>query len=192
MDQPVRSINTGGVLGGYSGADPYLPVCVADGEESQTALVRSRMDLGDLLLAEGIITPEQLTSVRNVISKSPGRKLADVFFEMDVDQVKMQACVANLAGLRFERLAFDALQALDQLEVLGGDYCLRHGVMPIRRKGARLVVGLVHTEDLITVEEVQAKLGKTVKAVVVTPQDIARGGRGVPRARLRIQRGRGR
>ncbi len=174
MDQQARGSDTGsGTFGGFSGADPYLPVCVAEGEDPQTALVRARTDLGDLLLAEKVITPEQLTSARNVVSKSPGKRIADVLLELDIDQEKMQSCVAGLAGMGFERVTYDDIEALKQLEMLGGDYCLKHGVLPIRPKGSRLLLGLVHTEDLIVIDEVQNKLGLTVKAVVVTPDDIA-------------------
>ncbi|MFI4861761.1 MAG: GspE/PulE family protein [Phycisphaerales bacterium JB063] len=173
MDQS-RGTETGSTATrGFGGADPYLPVRVADGEEPQQALMRSRADLGDLLLASKIITPEQLTSARNVASNSPGRRPADIYFEMGVDQVKMQTCVANLAGMKFERVTYEQIESVKQLEMLGDDYCLQHGVVPIRPKGSRLVVGLVHTDDLIVIDAIQAKLGHTVKVVVVTPSDVA-------------------
>ncbi|XAL99525.1 GspE/PulE family protein [Phycisphaeraceae bacterium D3-23] len=173
MDQS-RGTDSGSTdMRSFGGADPYLPVRVADGEEPQQALVRSRTDLGDLLLADKVITPEQLTSARNVASNSPGRRPADIYFEMDVDQVKMQQCVAKLAGMKFERVTYEQIDSTKQLEMLGDDYCLKHGVVPIRAKGSRLIVGLVHTDDLIVIDAVQAKLGHTVKVVVVTPEDVA-------------------
>ncbi|MEM9416089.1 MAG: ATPase, T2SS/T4P/T4SS family [Planctomycetota bacterium] len=171
---PSSGTNLGGAeMRGFGGADPYLPVRVADGEEPQQALVRSRTDLGDLLLAEKVITPEQLTSARNVAANSPGRRPADIFFEMDVDQVKMQQCVAKLAGMKFERVTYEQIESVKQFEMLGDDFCLEQGVVPIRPKGSRLIVGLVHTDDLIVIDAVQAKLGQTVKVVVVTPDDVA-------------------
>ncbi|MEM1355359.1 MAG: ATPase, T2SS/T4P/T4SS family [Planctomycetota bacterium] len=157
---------------GYNGAGPYAAVATGEAEES-SALVRLSGDLGDALLAAGVISKEQLTSARNVAGKSPGRRLADIFFEVGVDQEAMQKVVAAMAGLPFDRFDYDTIESIKQLESLGVDYCLKHGIVPIRPAGRRLVVGIVYTDDLVLIEEVQIKLGHSVKCVVVTPGDIA-------------------
>lgn len=157
---------------GYNGAEPYA-VVPTDTTTTSSALMRLRTDLGDALLAEETISPEQLTSARNVLGKSPGKRLADIFFEMGVDQEKMQQCVARLAGLQFERVDYDTIVSVKQLDMLSGAYCLENGVIPIRPGGKRLVVGFVHSDDVVLVEEVQVKLGHNIKTVIVTPGDIA-------------------
>jgi len=131
------------------------------------------MDLGEALVAEKVITAEQLTSARNVTARSPGKRLADAFLEMDVDKIEVQKIVARLAGMSFERIDLEKVESTKQLEMLGADYCLHNGVIPIRPKGQRLVVGITHVDDLIIIDEMQAKLGQTIKAVIVAPEDVA-------------------
>ncbi len=154
----------------FSGADPFLPVPV-DAVGKQITVVDAAM--GDALVKAGAINSEQLTSARNVIARSPGRRLVDVVLESANDAEVVQRTVAEATGIGFERVDYDQIESIKQLETLGDDYCLKNGVIPIRPRGSRLVLGVVHADDLIAVDEVQAKLGQSIKPVLVTPQDIA-------------------
>jgi type IV pilus assembly protein PilB len=155
----------------YSGADPFLPVLI---DTAGKAVTIDDGELGGALVEAGAISSEQLTSARNVIASSPGRRLIDVVLDVCADAEQVQRVVAERSGVPFERFTYDQIEAIKQLETLGDDYCLTHGVIPIRPRGSRLILGLVHADNLIVVDEVQAKLGANVKPVLVTPQDIAR------------------
>jgi len=155
----------------YSGANPFLPVQVQGVAERITF---SATQLVSALVAAGAINQEQATSVKGVISRSPGRRMMDAVLELASDHAKVQRVIAKETGMQFERVEYDSIVSIKQLDALGADYCLQHGVIPLRPRGSRLVMGVVHADDLITVDEAQAKLGHSIKPVLVTPGDIAK------------------
>ncbi|MBX2852328.1 MAG: Flp pilus assembly complex ATPase component TadA [Phycisphaeraceae bacterium] len=173
MEQDVNTQGepeTGIALRSYSGADPFKSVPAVLGGE-RFAFTQER--LSEALLQANAITAEQLSSATQVIARSPGRRFMDVVLEKVDDQAAVQAVVAHCAAMRFEELDFDKIESVKQLEALGADFCLKHGVIPIRPYGSRLLLGVVHADDLIIVDEAQVKLGQSIKTVLVTPDDIA-------------------
>ncbi|MEO1236962.1 MAG: ATPase, T2SS/T4P/T4SS family [Planctomycetota bacterium] len=159
------------------GGDASLPVPAAQvglrdlWAPASTALVVQR-DLGKALEANGTVSAAQLVTARGVVEKSPGKQLADVFFEMGVDEVALQETVATTSLLAFERIDPGNLEAAKFINRLGLDYCESHGVMPLRYAGSRLVVGVVHVDDLVLLDELRHKTGQSIKPVVVTRGDI--------------------
>ena len=64
-------------------------------------------DLGELLLSQGVITAERLSNAHNVVKQSPGKRLADVLVEMDVDEAavqKREGVHLQLHGWRADRV----------------------------------------------------------------------------------------
>jgi len=128
-------------------------------------------DVGQFLLDEGVIEAAQLTQARNVHQQTPGARLADVLIEQGVDEAAVQRAVAAVAGLPFERIDLEELDhAL--IEKVGVGFCKDNGVMPIRRMGSRVVVGLTHPQRLFLLDEVRRKLQKPVKVVLVPAIDV--------------------
>jgi type IV pilus assembly protein PilB len=154
----------------YSGANPFRPVLV-DLSAERVEFTQER--LSQELLSAGALDAEQLSSAAQVIARSPGRRFMDVVLEKTADQAAAQAVVARCATMGFERIDFDSIESHKQLDALGADYCLKHGVIPIRPYGSRLLLGVVHADDLIVIDEVQVKIGQSIKPVLVTPDDIA-------------------
>ena len=146
-------------------------------EDDGSEQPRSRGDIGDALIERGAASAEQVGSARKVISQSPGRSIVDVLLEQGVDEAKVQAVVAEQAGVPFERVDLD--KGLDGgfdgrlLQRLGADYCKANLVLPLRTEGARIVVGVTKPDDVFRIDEVKRKLGATsVKVVVVTAYDV--------------------
>ncbi len=139
---------------------------------STTALTRVG-DLGDELSKQGVATSEQVQSARSLVEKSPGKGLADVFHEMGVDEDGLQTAVARLVEWEFEKLAPEDVQAYKQIDMLGLDFCVNRGVLPIRMQDRRLVLGVVDPDDLDTIDEVRHRLRTMVKTVVVSRADLA-------------------
>lgn len=138
---------------------------------SSTALVAVR-DLGKSLQANGTISAAQLVTARGVAEKSPGKPLADIFFEMGIDEIELQQTLATISHMAFERVDPQNLEAAKFINRLGLPYCQEHGVMPLRYAGSRLVVGVVHVDDLVLLDELRHKIGQSIKPVVVTRGDI--------------------
>lgn len=154
----------------YSGANPFRPV-VVDIAAERIEFTQQR--ISDELLKSGAVSAEQLSSASQVIARSPGRRFMDVVLENASDQEAVQTVVARCAAMGFEAINYDNIESHKQLDALGADYCLKHGVIPIRPYGSRLLLGIVHADDLIAIDEVQVKLGQSIKPVLVTPKDIA-------------------
>jgi type IV pilus assembly protein PilB len=154
----------------YSGANPFKPVPV-DHSVEEFAFTNER--ISEELVKAGTLDAEQASSALQVIASSPGRRYMDIVLDKAKDQAAVQAVVANCAVMGFQTVDFDTLESLKQLEILGAEYCLEHGVIPIRPYGSRLLLGVVHADDLIIIDEVQVKLGQSIKPVLVTPQNIA-------------------
>ena len=139
--------------------------------EASTAVAVVR-DLGQALEARQIITGVQLATAKATAEKNQGRSLSDIFHEMGVDEVPLQETVAQLARVAFERVSPDRLDAAKQINRLGIDYCKEHGILPLRVAGSRLVVGMVHVDDLVLLDELRHRTGMSIKPVVVTRADI--------------------
>ena len=131
-------------------------------------------ELGQVLLETGVITADQLSTARGVIAKTPGRRLADVFYDMGVREADIQQAIAELAGLPFETVDTQSpLEAARYVERLGNDFCKTQGILPLRTAGGRLVLGVVNPNNLAIIDEVRMKLGLSIKAVVICRDQIA-------------------
>ncbi len=140
-----------------------------DGQEDQTALSQ---DLGHVLLNEKAIDGEQLTSARSVLEKSPGKRLADVFLEMGVNEAAVQKARAKLTGVKFMHLEEGEVVADRQISRLGYDFCQAHGVLPIRKDGPRLILGVVDPDNLPIVDEIRHKLNMPIRTVIICPGEL--------------------
>lgn len=149
--------------GGASFSDLWSP-------EDEVATATSG-DLGQVLLDSGAIASDQLTSARNVIQNTPGKMLVDIFLDSGVDETEIQSAVAIVSGLSFERFQMDGVHT-KYLDKLGLDFCKKHGVMPLRMVGSRLIVGVTRPDNLISLDELRHRLGVAVKPVVVCRSDI--------------------
>jgi len=133
--------------------------------------------LGELLVARGAITAQQLSGAQQVIKQSPGRRLTEVLVEQGSNEASIQQCVASLAGVPFERI--DLEKGLDggfdgkMLQRLTTEFCKEHQVIPLRTEGTRVVVGATRTDDVFLIDEVRRRLGvASVKLVLVTAFDL--------------------
>ena len=133
--------------------------------------------LPELLLARNVVNPERMTTALGVVKASPGRRLQDVLIEQGADEAGVQACVAEIAGVPFERI--DITKGLDGavdgalLQRLTVEFCKRHQVIPLRTEGSRVVVGATQADDVFLLDEIRRALGTTtVKLVLVTAFDL--------------------
>ena len=129
-------------------------------------------DLGQLLLDAQVIDASQLSSARKVHAKTPGKSLSEVFFDMGVDEHRLQLVVARLAAMAFETIDLEKVEAVRQIEQLGIEFCQHHRVLPLRQAGSRLLVGVTDPDNLMIIDEIRHKLGMSVKPTMVCRSDI--------------------
>jgi len=134
-----------------------------------------RQDLGEQLVARGVITAEQLSTSARVMKQTPGKPLTQVLIELGVDEVELQRVVADFHHLPFERVDFNNPDAFDlkSLRKLSVEYCEKQLVIPLRREGARMVIGTTNADDVFVLDDVGRRLGvSSIKHVLVTGYDI--------------------
>jgi type IV pilus assembly protein PilB len=134
-------------------------------------------DICELLISKGVVTAENVTAARNVIKQSPGKAITSVLVDQGASEAAVQQCVAEIAGVPFERI--DIAAGLEggvdgeMLQRLGGDFCLHRGVIPLRMDGSRAVVGTTNPDDVFLLDEVKSKLGVgSIKLVLVCAGEI--------------------
>jgi type IV pilus assembly protein PilB len=132
-------------------------------------------DLATLLVERGAVDPERMTSAQRVVKQTPGKKLSQALIELGVDEAAVQAAVAELARLPFERIDLKAKEPFDQRSMvkLGQDYCRQKLVVPLRQDGSRIVVATASPDDVFLLDDVKRRLGvPTIKHVLVPAGDI--------------------
>jgi type IV pilus assembly protein PilB len=133
------------------------------------------VDLGQLLVERGVIDQERLSSAQRVLKTAPDKKLSQLIIEGGANEAKVQAVVAELARLGFERIDPKAKEPIEPraFQKLGQDYCRQNLVIPLRQEGNRVVIGTTSPDDVFLLDEVKRRLGvAAVKHVLVTAGDI--------------------
>lgn len=133
--------------------------------------------LGDMLVARGIVNAQQLTNAQQIIRQSPGKRLTEILIEQGADEAAVQKCVAEFAGVPFERV--DLEKGLEGgfdgrlLQRLGNEFCKQHHVLPLRTEGSRVVIGATRQDDVFLLDEIRQRLNvQSVKLVLVTTFDV--------------------
>ncbi|RMD63468.1 MAG: hypothetical protein D6824_05290, partial [Planctomycetota bacterium] len=133
-------------------------------------------DLGQLLVAKGLLSQAQLTEIQQALPQSPGKTLLDAVRSLDVDEAALHAAVAEHEGLPFETL--DLSRGPDVLDGqlvqrLTPAFCKEREAAPLRKEQGRVVLGVTRADDVLLVDEVRRRLGaSSVKLVIVTPSDL--------------------
>ncbi|HVP74153.1 MAG TPA: ATPase, T2SS/T4P/T4SS family [Phycisphaerales bacterium] len=132
-------------------------------------------ELGALLLARQVVNEEQLASAQRVIKQTPGKALHESLIESGIDEIAVMQGLADVNGLPFERVDHIKTQAHDQksLHKLGIEFCRQNTVLPIRREGARLVVGSANPEDVFLLDDIKRRLNvQSIKHVIIAAYDV--------------------
>jgi len=135
----------------------------------------SASSVADVLRQRGVITAEQLASAQRVARQTPGKRFTQLLVEMGADEIGVAQVVAEINRLPFERIALDSDDAYDAKAMyrLTVDFCRNSLAMPLRREGARLVVGTSNPDDVFLLDDIKRRLGvPSVKHVLVPASDI--------------------
>jgi type IV pilus assembly protein PilB len=128
--------------------------------------------LGDVLLAAGLIRPEDLEEALRR-QKESGRRLGEVLVEMGVlGAMDIAEILAEQLGLPFLYGAFPVDPEVAR-QVPEGT-CRRLEAIPVRREGMAVVVAMADPLDMLALNELQLATRSEVLPAVATPQDIER------------------
>ena len=118
-------------------------------------------DIGDRLLAAGLIDSAMLSSARRVLQQTPGKSLAEVLTDRGADEAEVQMVVAEVARLPFERVDGNDPNSYHAKAVhrLGPKFCQQNRALPLRQEGSRLIVGTTSPDDVFVLDDIKRQLG---------------------------------
>ena len=134
---------------------------------------KSVQDLSQILLQRKIVSAEQIERAAAIQKRTPGSSLAKILVEMGVAEEEILQVVAEIAGLPFERIELDDGYHSKMMETLGLEFCRVNGVLPLRREGRRVVLGMTSPDDVFLLDDIRRQLGgNPIQQVLVTGADI--------------------
>ncbi len=129
-----------------------------------------RKDLGDVLVAKGIITPEQLAQAREVQRAAPGdigRIVIDLGFadERSVTEARASAMGVPFVDLSTQRVDPSAISAVPE------QVARRHKILPISKNGNKLVIAVVNPNDPVAIQDVRLTSGAQQIGIALATED---------------------
>ncbi|HEX2839585.1 MAG TPA: ATPase, T2SS/T4P/T4SS family [Phycisphaerales bacterium] len=157
---------------------PTVGPAVADVYRSDGAgEVTGSDELEALLLSRSVVPADKLETAKSVVKASPGRKLVDVLSEQGIDEGALQAIVAEVNGLPFERISVE--KGLEGgfdgrlMQRLSTQFCKQNMVVPLRTEGSRVVVATTQPDNVFLLDAIRSRLQcQGVKLVLTTAYDI--------------------
>lgn len=132
---------------------------------------RRRRQLGDLLLAESLITPDQLARALE-IHRATGERLGRVLLDMGVvDQEHIGRLLSKQIGIEFVRMTGTSLRE-EVLQLLPSVLASRLQAIPIAKDNAVLTVAMVDPLDVVAIDDIRRHTGLDVKIAVTTVRDF--------------------
>jgi type IV pilus assembly protein PilB len=129
-----------------------------------------RKELGEALVAKGVISAEQLAEARDVQRSAPGdigRIIVDLGFadEKAVTEVRAETLGLPFVNLSTQRIDASAVNSVPE------HIAKRHKVIPIAKNGNKLIVAVVNPNDPFAVQDIKLASGAQQVAIVLATED---------------------
>ena len=131
-----------------------------------------RLRLGDILVAQKVISPEQLKLALDEQKRSGrrlGRALVDMGFTAELNIAQALARQLNVGFVDLKHHNFKANVALKLPE----SSARRFRALALEERGAKMLVGMADPTDLFAFDELSRILKKDIEPVVVAESEIA-------------------
>src|SRR5881396_3746561 len=131
-----------------------------------------RLRLGDILVAQKVISPEQLKLALDEQKRSGhrlGRVLVDMGFTAELNIAQALARQLNVGFVDLKHHNFKANVALKLPE----SSARRFRALALEERGAKMLVGMADPTDLFAFDELSRILKKDIEPVVVAESEIA-------------------
>lgn len=134
-------------------------------------IVRKQIMLGDKLLAEGLITHQQLEKALEE-QKRIKEKLGETLIKLGyITQDGLLPILASHIGVQFMRINFADTED-KYAEELTEDFLRKNTVYPIKRENNKLVVAMANPTNVFLIDEIQMKTKQTIKPVLALKDEI--------------------
>lgn len=134
-------------------------------------IVRKQIMLGDKLLTEGLITPQQLDKALEE-QKKIKEKLGETLIKLGyISHDDLLPILANHIGVQCMRIDYAELE--DKLaELLPEDFLRKNTVYPIKKENNKLVVAMSNPTNVFLIDEIQMRVKQTIKPVLALKDEI--------------------
>ncbi len=135
------------------------------------AMKENRRQLGDLLVAQGVIKPEQLTEALKEQKESGeplGRVLVKIGLVTEADLLKI---LANQLGLEFVDLSEYVID-LGAVSLVPERIAKKNTALPIGFEDGKLIVAVANPTDVFIFDDLRMMTGFEIKPVVATKEEI--------------------
>lgn len=139
--------------------------------EKEGFRARVKQTIGELLVAEGLIKPEQVEEALS-IQKTEGRRIVQTLVDLGhIDVVTFAKFLASRRGVPSINLSHYEIQP-ELCALIPQSFAREHEVFPVDRLGKLLTVGMVSPLDSDTLDQLREITGLQVKAVLCSSEDI--------------------
>jgi len=147
--------------------DRHEQAAILQVADAASASPRQRLRLGELLVAQGVVTPAQLDSALNERKRS-GRRLGRILVE---DGIATEEAIAQALAVQLNVPYLDlSLKTVSPpvARLLTEAQARRYRAIPIDEAGSAIRVGMADPLDYQSYDEIQRLLGRDLDLVVVT------------------------
>ena len=135
-------------------------------------MARSRKKLGDILLAWGSITQDQLDKALEQ-AKSSGKRFGDTLVEMGfAKEADVAKALANQFGLEYVDLAAPGMDSLVDLKLIDQELIKKHAILPLTKTATKMQVVLSDPMNLELLDTLRFRYGVEIEPKVAGYQQI--------------------
>ncbi|WP_419956027.1 GspE/PulE family protein [Neobacillus niacini] len=133
---------------------------------------QSRKRLGDLLIEEGLLTPEQLQTALS--EKAPNQKIGDALLQRGyITDQQLAEVLERQLGIPHVNLfhyPFDT----NLFSLISKETAKRNLIIPLKREGNKLYVAMVDPMDFIVIDDLRLSTGFQIETVIATKDGVLR------------------
>jgi type IV pilus assembly protein PilB len=132
-----------------------------------------RKDVGEILLEQGVITPEQLKEVRDVAKATKGdikKLLLDLGYANEEQVYSAYAKQLGYAFIDFSKESIDP----SAVNLVPQHFAQRYNVIPVRKIGDRkLLVAMADPTNILAIDDLRLVTGLDIEPAVAVPEMIS-------------------
>ncbi|MDM5330833.1 ATPase, T2SS/T4P/T4SS family [Neobacillus sp. CF12] len=133
---------------------------------------QTRRRLGDLLIEEGLITPEQLQSTLD--EKAPNQKIGDALLQKglitDQQLAEVLEYQLGIPHINLMQYPFDT----NLFSLISKETARRNLIVPLKKEGNKLFVAMVDPMDFIVIDDLRLSTGFQIETAIATKEGILR------------------
>ncbi|MBW7875947.1 MAG: Flp pilus assembly complex ATPase component TadA [Candidatus Cloacimonetes bacterium] len=137
----------------------------------QKKRVSNKRKLGDILLASGALTQEQLSAALE-FSAAHGMRIGDALVQLGiVTEDELAQSVAEQLMIPYIKLAKTPPDPL-VIPKIQGKMAFKHQVIPVKQEGTNLFLAMVDPQNILVVDDIEKSTGMKVIPMIVATKDF--------------------